>query len=127
MPNPLLMLRNYRLLPGMLAWIIQRLTGLALAFFLLAHIFSIHHLVSGPAAFQDELKLYANPFFKMSEIGLGLAIFLHAFNGLRIVAFDWFQFRSRERHRAFLWAAVALFVLIALPVAALMVKYWLFR
>ena len=76
-------LRRYKPLPGMVAWIIQRLTGLGLAVFLLAHIFSIHRLVSGPAAFQEELKLYGNPFFKLSEIGLGLLIFSHAFNGLR--------------------------------------------
>ena len=119
-------LRRYKPLPGMVAWIIQRITGLGLAVFLLAHIFSIHRLVSGPAAFQEELKLYGNPFFKLSEIGLGLLIFSHAFNGLRILAFDWLPRRS-DGHRRLLWAVVALFVLIAIPVALLMIKFWLFR
>ena len=114
-------LRRYKPLPGMVAWIVQRLTGLGLAVFLLAHIFSIHHLVSGPEAFKDELKLYGNPFFKLGEIGLGFAIFSHAFNGLRILAFDWFPRRS-DSHRRLLWAMAVFFALVAVPVALLMVK-----
>jgi succinate dehydrogenase / fumarate reductase cytochrome b subunit len=126
MPSVLYTLRHYKSLPGMVAWIMQRLTGLGLALFLLVHIFSIHRLVGGPEAFQEELKLYGNPFFKISEIGLGLMIFSHAFNGLRILAFDWLPRRS-DSHRRILWAMVVLFVLIAIPVALLMVKFWLFR
>jgi succinate dehydrogenase cytochrome b556 subunit len=126
MPSVLSTLLRYKPLPGMIAWIIQRLTGLGLAFFLLAHIFSIHRLVNGPAAFQEEMKLYGNPFFKIGEIAIGLMIFSHAFNGLRILAFDWLPRRS-DSHRRTLWAVVALFVLIAIPVAVLMVKFWLFR
>lgn len=119
-------LRRYKPLPGMVAWIIQRLTGLGLAAFLLAHIFSIHRLVSGPEAFQEELKLYGNPFFKIGEIALGLMIFSHAFNGLRILAFDWLPRRS-DSHRRILWAMAAFFALVAIPVALLMIKFWLFR
>ncbi len=126
MQSPLQLIRNYKLLPGMMAWLIQRLTGAGLAVFLLAHIFSIHALASGPEAFKKELAMYGNPLFKLGEIGLGVAIFSHAFNGLRILAFDWWPSRSQV-HRRWLWAAAALFVLIAIPVGALMVKFWLFR
>ncbi len=40
-------LRHYRPHPGYLAWLLHRVTGLGLAFYIFTHIWVIHHISRG--------------------------------------------------------------------------------
>src|SRR5437763_14230015 len=72
---------------GMLAFVIQRVTGLGLLFYLFLHVHTIH-MLRDPAAFQAALAQFGQPLFKLGEILLLLPVILHALNGIRITMVD---------------------------------------
>lgn len=73
---------------GMWAFILHRISGLALIFYLLLHVLVISTSLSGPAAFNKLLAILTSPFFLTLDLGLLAAILFHALNGIRILLFD---------------------------------------
>ena len=114
------LIKNYTgQLVGMTAWVIQRVTGVALLAYLFLHVETIHHLSEGPAAFNRQLAFYGTPFFKFAEIGLLGAVILHAFNGIRLTMLD-LGFAHRRQKKVF-WglvviAGAAIFIAGAIPI-----------
>lgn len=72
----------------MVAWAIQRVTGILLLVYLFLHVHTVSKLSQGPVAFDDAMATFASPFFKLLEIGLLGVVVLHAFNGVRITLLD---------------------------------------
>ena len=72
---------------GNVAFWIQRLTGIALVGYLILHVHTIHDL-QNPEKFDDALKLFSTPLFKLAEIGLLATVILHALNGIRLTMVD---------------------------------------
>ncbi len=81
-------IKRYRIHTGTFAWILHRLAGLGLIFYLLLHIWVISHLSGGKESFDGVMHFFGNPLFKTLEIGLVGIIFYHMFNGLRITIID---------------------------------------
>jgi succinate dehydrogenase / fumarate reductase cytochrome b subunit len=81
-------IKHYRIHTGTFAWILHRLSGLGLIFYLLLHIWVIGHLVGGKESFDSIMAFFYNPLFKFLEIGLIGVIFYHLFNGLRVTLVD---------------------------------------
>jgi succinate dehydrogenase / fumarate reductase cytochrome b subunit len=81
-------IKRYRIHAGTFAWILHRLSGLGLIFYLLLHIWVISHLSGGEESFDGIMRFFGSPFFKLMEIGLVGVIFYHMFNGLRITLID---------------------------------------
>jgi succinate dehydrogenase / fumarate reductase cytochrome b subunit len=79
---------NYRKFTGSWAWILHRLSGLALIFYLVLHIWVINTLTRGAEQFDRIMKFLGSPLFKFLEVGLWGVILYHAFNGVRIVIVD---------------------------------------
>ena len=102
---------SYKVRAGMAAWLLHRLTGLALVFYLAIHIMGLRSL-SDPAAFEIYITVYRSPLFKVAEVMLLGAVAFHAFNGLRILVQDMF-FRS-ERQRTLFYIVLALTVIVTL-------------
>lgn len=73
----------------MVAWTIQRVTGVLLLFYLFLHVHTVSKLSQGPAAFDQAVRTFNSPFWKLLEIGLLGIVVLHAFNGIRITLVDW--------------------------------------
>ncbi|MEW6440570.1 MAG: succinate dehydrogenase, cytochrome b556 subunit [bacterium] len=78
----------YKWRTGAIAWLLHRLSGLALAAYLPMHIWVNHHLAQGPESYNRTMSVLASPLFRTLEIGLWAAILYHALNGLRVVAID---------------------------------------
>ena len=76
---------------GSWAWILHRLSGLALVFYITLHIWVINTLTLGPEKFDSVTKFLTSPLFKILEAGLWGVILYHAFNGVRVVIVDFFQ------------------------------------
>jgi succinate dehydrogenase / fumarate reductase, cytochrome b subunit len=76
---------------GSWAWILHRLSGLALIFYLALHLWVIHTLTRGAEAFNRTMVFLNSWPFKLLEIGLWGVILFHAFNGVRIVIVDFFK------------------------------------
>ncbi len=79
---------NYRKFTGSWAWILHRLSGLALIFYLALHIWVINTLTRGAEHFDKIMNFLGSPLFKFLEVGLWGVILYHAFNGVRIVIVD---------------------------------------
>lgn len=73
---------------GMWAFVLHRVTGLALIFYLLLHIIVISTSLRGPAAFNQLLAVLTTPLFVIADLALLAAILFHGFNGVRILLFD---------------------------------------
>lgn len=82
---------NYYKFVGSWAWILHRLSGLALIFYLSIHIWVINTLTLGPDKFDEVMGFLASPLFKYLEVGLWGVILFHAFNGIRVVIVDFFK------------------------------------
>jgi len=80
---------NYKKDTGSKAWILHRLTGIALIAYLFMHIFSVSSLAQGRAAFDNFMHHYTGPFFMALEWFLFAFVLFHSLNGVRIVLVDW--------------------------------------
>lgn len=94
-------LRRYRWHAGSLAWILHRITGLALLGYLFVHIWALRSLTRGEQVFTGEMELFTTPLFKVAEWLLFAVVLFHALNGLRIVLVDFTQ-QGAWRHRTLL-------------------------
>lgn len=79
---------SYKWHTGSVAWILHRLSGVALTLYLVLHIWVIHHVGKGPEEFNMIMAKVQTPFFKLLEIGLLGTVLYHSFNGFRILLFD---------------------------------------
>ena len=109
--------RNMRL--GMYAWVIQRISGLYLVFFLLTHITAITQASLGiTTGFQAQVfDVLRNPFYiggspalAFDLIALGIVAF-HGLNGMRIVFLD-LGFGVRK-HRLSFWISMVAAIAIS--------------
>jgi succinate dehydrogenase cytochrome b subunit len=98
---------------GTVAWLLHRVTGVALALYLVLHVVSIHAARGGPAALDTELAGFRTPFFAVAEWLLIAAVAFHALNGLRLIALDAFDLTGRQRLLFWLVLAVCAAVFLA--------------
>jgi succinate dehydrogenase / fumarate reductase cytochrome b subunit len=104
---------NYYKFIGSWAWILHRLSGLALIFYLTLHIWVINTLTMGPEKFDSVTQFLNSPLFKLLEVGLWGVILYHAFNGVRVVIVDFFK-GSLVHKKLFVVLIAIAFVLWAL-------------
>jgi succinate dehydrogenase / fumarate reductase cytochrome b subunit len=67
------------------AWVLHRLTGLALVAFLLMHLYTLSSVRGGEAAFDRTMIALQRPLPKIGELMLLWAILFHGLNGLRLI------------------------------------------
>ncbi|MCK4762127.1 MAG: succinate dehydrogenase, cytochrome b556 subunit [Candidatus Aminicenantes bacterium] len=79
---------SYYKFVGSWAWILHRLSGLALVLYLSLHLWVINTLTRGPEQFNKVMTFLNSPLFKFLEVGLWGVILFHAFNGIRVVLID---------------------------------------
>jgi succinate dehydrogenase / fumarate reductase, cytochrome b subunit len=107
-------IRKYRWqFSGMVAYSVQRVTGLLLLGYLFLHVHTIRQLSEGPAAFDRAIGEFKSPLFKLLEIALLGTVVLHAFNGVRLTVLD--LGLAHKRQRQLFWAgAIGLGTLVFL-------------
>ena len=99
----------YRGREGMWSWVLHRITGTAIFFFLLVHILDTALIRISPEAYDAVIGAYKTPIMGIGEIGLVAAIGLHALNGLRIIAIDFLAIGPRIQRLMF-WIAIAIWL-----------------
>lgn len=107
---------HYRWKTGMLAWVLFRISGLALVFYIVMHINVISNL-HDPAKFDETMRFLGSWQFRMLELGLFAAVLYHGLNGIRIFLVDFFN--GSVKQATIFWslmgAAVILFAAGAYP------------
>lgn len=79
---------RYRGGVGMLAWVLHRVSGLALSAYLLLHIYDLRAAQRGAASFDEAMAVFRTPFWKVMDLLLLAAVAYHTLNGIRLLAFD---------------------------------------
>lgn len=80
---------SYRKDTGSWAWILHRVSGIALIGYLFLHIYSVSPLSQGRAAFDAKMQSFSSPLFMFGEWFLFAFVLFHSLNGVRIVLVDW--------------------------------------
>jgi succinate dehydrogenase / fumarate reductase cytochrome b subunit len=91
----------YRGHEGMWSWVLHRITGIAIYFFLLVHVLDTATLRISPEVYNGVLGAYKTPIMGIGEAGLVGAIVFHALNGLRIILVDATQWGTRLQRQMF--------------------------
>ena len=104
---------TYRGKSGQWAFLGHRISGFLVFAFLLLHIVDVS-LVRWPDLYDDVHAVYGNVVLRVFEVGLLLALLFHAFNGLRIIAVDFFPGAVRNERRL-LGAVVVLTMAAGIP------------
>ncbi len=101
----------YRGREGMWSWVLHRITGVAIYFFLLVHILDTALVRLSPEAYNAVIGMYKTPLMGLGELALVAAIVFHAFNGLRIILVDFWSVGTRH-HRAMFWVVIVLWIAV---------------
>ena len=101
----------YRGREGMWSWVLHRITGVAIFFFLLVHILDTALIRISPDAYNVVIGTYKTPIMGLGEAALVAAIGLHALNGLRIILIDFWS-KGAKYQRVMFWIVIALWVLL---------------
>lgn len=101
---------------GMISFIAQRVTGLALVLYLLLHILSLSSVMSSGENFKEMMESYNTFIFHVCEWLILAAVMFHMFNGIRIIIADWFGVTRLQRGMFWVSAiATAAVVLASVP------------
>ena len=103
----------YRGKVGMWSWVLHRITGVAIFFFLLVHVLDTALVRVSPEAYNVVIATYQTPLIGVAELGLVAAILYHGFNGIRIALIDFWSKGAKYQNVMF-WVVVgAAFVMFA--------------
>ncbi len=88
---------------GQWSWAAHRITGVGVIAFLFGHIVDTFAIRFGPELYDETIQLYKEWWFKPFEVALVGAVIYHAFNGLRIILFDyWPQLAMKQKTFAYI-------------------------
>ncbi|MDQ4490252.1 succinate dehydrogenase, cytochrome b556 subunit [Sinomonas sp. ASV486] len=100
----------YRGREGMWSWVVHRITGVVIFFFLLVHVLDTSLVRVSPDVYTAVIGEYKNPLMALGETGLVAAILFHAFNGLRVILVDFWK-SGPKYQRQMLWTVVVIWVI----------------
>ena len=100
--------------PGMWSWVLHRITGATIFFFLFVHVLDTALVRVSPQAYNEVIETYKTPIIGLMELGLVAAVLYHALNGVRIILID-FWWKGPRYQRQMLWAVAAIWLLVMVP------------
>jgi succinate dehydrogenase / fumarate reductase, cytochrome b subunit len=112
----------YRGDPGMWAWVLHRISGATVFFFLFVHVLDTALVRVSPQAYNEVVETYKTPIIGLMEIGLVAALLYHALNGVRIILID-FWWKGPRYQRQMLWGVAAVWLLVMVPSLVIIGKH----
>jgi succinate dehydrogenase / fumarate reductase cytochrome b subunit len=100
----------YRGREGMWSWVLHRITGVAIFFFLLVHVLDTALVRVSPEAYNAVIGTYQTPVMGLGEVALVGAIVFHAFNGIRIILIDFWS-KGTVYQRVMFYVVIGLWVI----------------
>jgi succinate dehydrogenase / fumarate reductase, cytochrome b subunit len=104
----------YRGDPGMWSWVLHRITGATIFFFLFVHVLDTALVRVSPQAYNEVIETYKTPIVGLMEIGLVVAVLYHALNGIRVILIDFWQ-KGPRYQRQMLWVVIGIFLAVFIP------------
>ena len=103
---------------GTFSWILHRISGLLLLFYLFAHMWVLGSAQGGPGEFDKRIKMVQTPLFHILEIGLILVVFYHMINGLAIGFMD--LANISRKHKTIVTISLIIFVILSIVAISIM-------
>lgn len=100
----------------MWSWVLHRLTGVMIFFFLFAHVIDTAMVRVSPHAYNSAVDTYKNPVVGVLEVGLVAAVLFHALNGIRVVLVDFWE-RGPRVQKQMAYGVIVLWVVLFVPFA----------
>lgn len=104
----------YRGDPGMWAWVLHRITGATIFFFLIVHVLDTALVRVSPEAYNAVVATYKTPLVGLMEVGLVAAVLFHAFNGIRVILIDFWSEGPRHQKKMLIGVA-AIWLVVMVP------------
>jgi succinate dehydrogenase / fumarate reductase cytochrome b subunit len=104
----------YRGDPGMWSWVLHRISGATIFFFLFVHVLDTALVRVSPEAYNAVVDTYKTPLVGLMEAGLVAAVLYHALNGIRIILIDFWRYGPRYQ-RLMLWIVAGVFLAVIIP------------
>jgi len=101
----------YRGKIGMWSWVLHRITGVAIFFFLLVHVLDTALVRVSPEAYNAVINTYKTPIIGLAELGLVAAILFHGLNGIRVILIDFWRKGAKYQNVMF-WVVIAIALVI---------------
>jgi len=99
----------YRGDPGMWSWVLHRITGATIFFFLFVHVLDTALVRVSPEAYNEVIETYKTPLVGLMEMGLVVAVLYHALNGIRVILIDFWQ-HGPKYQRLMLWIVLGVWI-----------------
>ena len=109
----------YRGDPGMWSWVLHRITGAAIFFFLFVHVLDTALVRVSPQAYNEVIETYKTPIVGLMEAGLVAAVLYHALNGIRVILIDFWRHGPRYQ-RLMLWIVAGVWLAVMIPALAVL-------
>ncbi len=106
----------YRGKVGMWSWVLHRITGVSIFFFLLVHVLDTALVRMSPEAYNAVITTYKTPIIGLAELGLVAVILFHALNGIRVILIDFWSKGAKYQNLMF-WIVMATSVILFLAFA----------
>lgn len=103
--------------PAYIAFLVHRLSGLALALFLPAHFWALGQALRADAELEGFLRWTDSPLVKAAEWGLVVLLAAHAGGGLRLLALEFLEWRGWQQSLLAIAAAFSVAVGLAFALA----------
>jgi succinate dehydrogenase / fumarate reductase cytochrome b subunit len=100
----------------MWSWVLHRITGATVFFFLFIHVLDTALVRISPQAYDEVISTYKTPIVGLMELGLVAAVLYHALNGIRVILID-FWGQGPRYQRLMLWIIGIIWVLVVVPAA----------
>jgi succinate dehydrogenase / fumarate reductase, cytochrome b subunit len=101
----------YRGDPAMWSWVLHRISGATIFFFLFVHVLDTALVRVSPQAYNEIIESYKSPIIGLMEVGLVAAVLYHALNGVRIILIDFWKDGPRHQ-RLMLWIVAGVFIAV---------------
>ncbi len=109
---------RYHRFSGSWAWILHRITGIALTGYIFMHIFALSNLQKWKSdkgvAFNEEMALFTSPFFLVVEWLLFAFVLYHTLNGIRIVLVDFANGARYHKKLHYVMVTIGIIAFIAM-------------
>ena len=103
--------------PSYWAYLVHRLSGLALALFLPFHFWALSQALAGEAALEEFIAWTARPAVKASEWALVVLLAAHLGGGLRLLALEFLPWHAWQKSLVACMAGLALVAGLAFALA----------
>ncbi len=100
----------------MWSWVLHRITGVSIFFFLFVHVLDTAVIRVDPNMYTEVINTYKTPIIGLMEIGLVFCVLYHALNGLRLILVDFWS-KGAKYQRQMLWVILSVVAVVFIAAA----------